>query len=577
MSTLSFWQHFDSSTITQATINTYAPRLGIVVFNAWESHYISQFKAVNPNLKCWVYKDYSSTRTSDPGPNNETSGALLYSTTHTNHPSWFMTQTGADIQWAGFPGVYQMDIGNSAYQNAAAAAVIADVQANGWDGVFMDNILYSLTQYNINTSDQYTTDTQFQNAYISLLTNVCAQMTAAGIGSMGNMAGIRLDNPLWETYMACGQTGGFDQFWLDFSANTHGVPEFGTGSGSNYVSNGFIAQISECNSNVGLNKIFMGQTQSQHTDTSTQGFRYSFAGYNLVAAPALSMFAENTNESGPPFWRPEYNYNLGNALGAYTQPKSLVYQRQFSAGMAIANANASGSPVTITLPATYVDEDGNVVTSVTLSPEFGTTLQLQGGGGGGGPSTFTPLAIPELPNIYAGYTMQPDDFDDLTYACEFLMTKPMTRAYDATGGQVVNVGLGSTVIVYTQITFDIDGMYNPAFPDRLTIQTPGWYKLRYGVNCGTSDVKLNAFAILSAGPNNPSGPGTLNMYGTSANSAPYTFMSAAGIIPAYLYTGDFVQVGVRCYTGQTAATSVAGYQSSNDAGSYLCLEYVSTT
>lgn len=369
-----FWQHFDSSPISQATINTEAPRRSWIAFNAWEGHYISAFRAAgasNPHLRLYVYKDFSSTRSFDPGANGETSGALLYSSVAANHPEWFLTRNGSRIEWQGFSGTYAMDIGNSAYQQACLNALLADVRNNGWDGVYLDNILYSVSNYGVAPCDQYSSDSAFQDAYRSAISVICKGLTAAGVRNMGNMAGIRVVPGLWDSYIDAGLGGGFDQFFICYSDGS-GVPDYGN------PPEGFIAHVNEVKYlKHGAKPYLPGGFQSQ-SHSSTQSFRYAFAGW-LLGTSSEAYFAENTNEGPPCQWRPEYDWDFGWFTGPYRELQTSVYQRIFTNGMVLANANASGSNVTVNLAnpygTVYLDQDGVSRTSVSLAPKTGMALR----------------------------------------------------------------------------------------------------------------------------------------------------------------------------------------------------------
>jgi Hypothetical glycosyl hydrolase family 15 len=371
-----FWLHYDSSPIGHATIRTEAARRGHVVFNAWEGHYIPAFRAAgagNPHLKLCVYKCFSSTRSSDPGPNGQTSGALLYSWASAHHPEWFLTRNGRRIQWSGYPGTYAMDVGNHAYQQACLKAIVTDVTRAGWDGIFLDNILYSLSQYSIAPCDQYRNDVEFRAAYRSALSVIARGITAAGLLHMGNMAGIRVVPGLWDTYIRAGLRGGFDEWFASFGDGQE-LPDYGSRP------QGLQAQVEEIRSlKYGREPYLPGGFQS-HSLTDTRSFRYSFAAWLLgVSSAAFFSEAPPGGYGPPPPWRAEYDWDFGWFTGRYKTLQASVYQRIFTRGMTLVNANASGRNVTVKLAnphgTVYVDQDGVNRASVTLPPKTGMALR----------------------------------------------------------------------------------------------------------------------------------------------------------------------------------------------------------
>ena len=369
-----FWQHFDSSPISQATIDLEAPRRSWIAFNAWEGHYIPAFRAAganNPYLRLHVYKDFASTRSFDPGPGGETSGGLLYSSVSASHPDWFLTRNGRRIVWSGYQGTYAMDIGNSAYQKACVNAIVADGKKNGWDGIYLDNILYSLSQYDVAPCDQYSSDSAFQAAYKSAIRVICNGIAAAGLEVMGNMAGIRVVPGLWAEYVGAGLAGGFDQYFICFSDGP-GVPDYGT------PPEGFIAQVDQVRYlKYGAKPYLPGGFQSQ-SRSDTQSFRYAFAGW-LLGVSSQAFFAENASQGPPPQWRDEYDWDFGWFTGRYTEVQPSVYRRIFTNGMVVANANASGGNVSLDLAnphgTVYLDQDGTATSSVSLPPKTGMALR----------------------------------------------------------------------------------------------------------------------------------------------------------------------------------------------------------
>jgi hypothetical protein len=371
-----FWLHYDSSRISQATIDAEAPRRGPVVFNAWEGSYIPAFRAAganNQHLKLYVYKCPSSTRSFDPGPNGETSGALLYSWVSANHPEWFLTRNGSRIQWSGYASTYAMDIGNQAYQQACLRAIVADAKKYGWDGVFLDNILYSLRQYSIGPCDQYATDTAFRAAYRSALSVIGQGITAAGLLTLGNMAGVRVVPGLWASYIEAGLSGGFDEWFACFGDGQE-LTDYGT------QPEGLQAQVDEIRHlKYGPKPYLPGGFQS-HSLTDTGSFRYAFAGWLLgVSSAAFFSEAPAGGYGPPPPWRREYDWDFGWFTGRYKTLETSVYQRIFTNGMALVNARASGGNVSVNLAnpygAVYMDQDGINRTSVSLPPKTGMALR----------------------------------------------------------------------------------------------------------------------------------------------------------------------------------------------------------
>lgn len=151
------------------------------------------------------------------------------------------------------------------------------------------------------------------------------------------------------------------------------------------------------------------------------------------------------------------------------------------------------------------------------------------------------MTIPQLTPVPVGYVAQLADLQAMTSACTFLLGKPISRVHTAIAGQSLPAST-FTAINFDTVDFDPDGMWASGNPSRLTVQTPGFYKARYGV-CQTG-VTATAELMVTTGANNPAGAGVTAPYydcylvGHSASPV----QGAAGVIPQYMYAADYAQV-----------------------------------
>jgi hypothetical protein len=186
------------------------------------------------------------------------------------------------------------------------------------------------------------------------------------------------------------------------------------------------------------------------------------------------------------------------------------------------------------------------------------------------------MIIPTIPVLPAGYMVQPVDMQNLAYAAQFALTKPMTKVIDNTGGVAITTGF--LAVGFTTEIFDIDNMWIAGSPKRLTVQTPGWYNFRYGINIGTVAGTYNSCMTSTTGANNPLGAGVVsaNFWGGYCDSVSGLpgWVTGGGDWPFYLYAADFVQVFIQAASagGSTGVTSPAG---SASGGSYFSAELVS--
>lgn len=189
------------------------------------------------------------------------------------------------------------------------------------------------------------------------------------------------------------------------------------------------------------------------------------------------------------------------------------------------------------------------------------------------------LTIPVIPSLPAGHVVQLSELQALASAASFLLGKPATEIADEVGGQAITTSYNP--VTFSQAIFDVDGMWNVSFPSRLTIQTPGWFKLRYIVNTGTVANALNTYVTSTSGSNNPGGAGVTSApywagYCENPGGAGlYTYAGASGVWPFFLYAGDYLQVSVTSgAAGSSTATGAPG--TATEGFSRFSLEYVST-
>ena len=369
-SVTSFWLHMNSTPVSDAVLRTEAGRRGHVVLNAWEGDLLRELKAANPAVQVYVYKDLTSTRSyacHNGVDDTDLPAGVGYCDADRNHPDWFLRGPGGQrFEYSGYAGHWQMDVGNTAYQNAWADNVIADSTAAGFDGVFMDNALFGCDTYHEGVCPpEYPTDAAMQNAYRSMLANTRGRFTAAGLKTVANLSNARLHPGVWDSYTQH-LDGGFDEWWLTFSDDNM-LPEY---------DEGWSRQVAQIASNEARGKITW--VQPHFTPGADRPFRYALASY-LMAGGDGAAFAEIGRTDGygdPSPWHPEYDWDLGAPLGPYYSVRTNVFRRDFACGAAVVNANPTDSgPVTVNLGGQYLDQNSNRVTSVSLRGTSGSVLR----------------------------------------------------------------------------------------------------------------------------------------------------------------------------------------------------------
>ena len=366
----SFWLHMNSTPTPDAMLETEAKRRGHIVLNAWEGALIPKLKKANPDIQVFVYKDLTSTRSyacRNGVDDTHLPTGVGYCDADANHPEWFLLDPrGQRFEYGGYPGHWQMDVGNPAYQNAWARDVVAGSTEAGFDGVLMDNALFPCDAYHEGTCpEKYPTDAAIQAAYTSMLANTRAQFTAAGLKTVANLSNARLYDGVWDAYTEH-LDGGFDEWWLTFG-DENLLSEY---------PQGWSKQVAQIASNEARGKLTW--VLPHFTPGADQPFRYALASY-LMAAGGGASIAEVATTDGygdPTPWHPEYDWNLGAATGPYYPVADTVFRRDFDCGTAVVNANRTGTPATtVQLGSQYTDHKSDTVTSVALPGTSGVVLR----------------------------------------------------------------------------------------------------------------------------------------------------------------------------------------------------------
>lgn len=364
-----YWINWNSAPVDAATIEREARRRKYVMLNAWQGDLARQLKAINPSLLVFCYKDASSTRSYDPNPNAILLPAgVSYQWANANRPDWFLKDSaGNRFEYSGYSGHWQMDVGNPHYQ-AMWADNVAKVKTLGFDGVLIDNLLWTPDTYHSGVVPaKYPVKEAFQQAYVSFLSNTRSKLAAAGLKTIGNLSDARKHTGGWNRYMAS-LDGGWDEWWLTFD-DTNVLPEY---------TEGWRRVVREVLDNEAAGKLTLVQPHFSTGSTGTKAYRYALASY-LCVAGKLSAFTECNVRDGyglPTQWRPEYDWDLGEPVKYYEWAAPNVFKRQFIKGMVVVNANPTSSgPVTVQLGGSYLNEGGASVTSVSLPGTSGTILR----------------------------------------------------------------------------------------------------------------------------------------------------------------------------------------------------------
>jgi Ca2+-binding RTX toxin-like protein len=335
-------------------------RYGYVLLNAWDHEQIAELKAANPAVKVLVYKDMAACKYStgrDDAGNTFYSVGVGCQQVNDGHTQWYLESTaGNRVEWCDYPGNWFMDVGSTSYQNAWKANVLADMETYGWDGVLVDDTMYS-PRYHLcgRTLQKYPNDESFAAATESFLANVGPFVTSRGHLFIPNISDA---NPttVFARWVGYG-SGAMNEWWV---ADNNGVRSDADWSyGQKYL------QVTEAQG-----KEFLGVTYGSADNARLM--RYARASFLLETNGRGGALIYHAGTGIDP-WSDDWTLNVGEPDG----PKYKVgraWRRDFAHGTVLVNPSGDDS-VTVNLGGTYRRADGGQVSSVTLNPATGMVLR----------------------------------------------------------------------------------------------------------------------------------------------------------------------------------------------------------
>lgn len=330
-----------------------------VVLHSDRAALIPALKAANPQLKVLVYKDMAAA-VSWAGTTRLPTGVSMAEAAA--NPEWFLTDTsGRRIEWCDYAGDWQMDVGSRSYQERWAANVAADVRANGWDGVFVDDANASQSWHLCGrTIAKYPTDAAYAAATRSFLAGVGPRLTSQGMLVIPNIYLPYSPNALAT--------------WLDWISFTSGAMQeywskWGTGTTGHFAGDDWTYRQQFLTATQRAGKIFLGLTYAPADDE--RSMRYARATFLLDWDGGESALLLESGSGVDPT-AADWMTDIGSPRGP-RYPVGGAWRRDYSGGTVV--VNPSSGTVWVSLAAPHVDQDGRLVSSLALAPATGAVLR----------------------------------------------------------------------------------------------------------------------------------------------------------------------------------------------------------
>jgi hypothetical protein len=338
-------------------------RYEYVVLHSDQAGLIGVLKARNPQLKALVYKNASATYAWAQANGQDWTrlpSGVGYVDALANHPEWFLTDARGDrIEYSDYADMWLMDVGSRSYQEAWLANVLADVKANGWDGVLIDDV-NSTQRFHLGgrTIASYPTPADEQAAMERFLATVGPGLTSNGVLALPNIMVEWPDGPtIWSRWIGY-TSGAAQEYWT----------KWGTGEDLHFTGPDWTYRQGFLDLTQRAGKIYLGITYAPMSDT--RSMTYARASFLLDWNGGRSALLFQPGAVDP--WHEAWTLDVGNPVSAKLAI-GAAWRRTFTGGTVVVNPSAS--TLTVPLGGTYVGADGTRVTSVTVAPATAAILR----------------------------------------------------------------------------------------------------------------------------------------------------------------------------------------------------------
>jgi len=377
------------------------PSYAYVLLSTSESDYIPSIKAASPGTKVLAYQSASE---ADDNCSPAAVAALNCATPisyqqaqahDAANPSdpWVLRKSdGSSLTMPGYPANHVVNVGSASYQQQWVANVLAMLRSRGFDGVYMDSVLGSISGTGAFPT-LYPSDAAWETAMRDFVARVGPTLKSQGFYVLANAYEKGPDDGSgdvhWWSSIAPYVNGLQSEYWEEVSTDAATPydtnPCCWTGHWLSWLG---LADAAQSN---GADFFAAGKG----TATNTQLMSYLRGSYLLVwngSGGGFSYTHEPADGNDPS--NPAWTTFIGTPTGARYQV-GVGWRRDYTGGTVIVDPDPS-TPVTVNLGATYQTTSGAGVSSITVQPHSaailstGAALQpppsapVSGGGGSAG-------------------------------------------------------------------------------------------------------------------------------------------------------------------------------------------------
>ncbi len=242
--------------------------------------------------------------------------------------------TGAKFNFWGYDYLWAADIGNRSYQDKLGRQRLRQAEAaDTWDGVFVDDTNPTIRYHYTPESGAGVPDRRQRTPPrpASALSVIGPALKAQGklvIPNFGAWRDYRTAVSSWLPYVSGGMEEQFTKWGND--------PAIGYVTGVDWDSQLAILKETQAAGKYSL-------IVAHSTATDANAARYGWA-TTLLAGTGKASFSLAENYTGES-WFPEYDYDLGKAVGVESKLSSGVHKRVFERGIVLVNPTLGSVPV----------------------------------------------------------------------------------------------------------------------------------------------------------------------------------------------------------------------------------------
>lgn len=298
-----------------------AEHYSVAILQPWETEAAAQLKALRPDITLLCYKCLSSSRSYERGPIY--SSGVSHDEAEESGEHWFAhRQDGSRIEWARYPGHWQMAVWEQEYRERWCDNVADELEESVWDGVMADNDVYD-DYYGVRPPiEGGRSMAELRRALDGLVPVAGARLNSIGKCLVPNIAESRREHGRWARHAAFG--GGFEEVWLAYEADAYLDPGTCLDQAAEIQGPGLVILRTASDGN------------NEH-----HNFLYGLAAMWVFVGDQRSTFTATAPDgySATPFL-PQLDFDLGEALEEPRQ-RGNGWSRSFSQGWAAVNLNSN--------------------------------------------------------------------------------------------------------------------------------------------------------------------------------------------------------------------------------------------